>query len=130
MDIFFWWTIVSTILGIGLLSWDIFLWATSRKEKEIQLKEKELHKAQVKIWQHFASGINNSLLLSTEAIREGKLSKLTAEDFGELIRSIQVNAYALFVSLNEERLFTEEEIKARQLEQEETLKKLWDNKAG
>jgi len=124
IDIFFWWSIVSSLLALAFLGWDIWQLASSQKDKDIQLKEKELHKAQVKIWQHFASGINHNISHIVNAIRSKELQSLSAEDFRNIMQAIQPNIYALYTSLNEERLFSEEEIKQRQLEQEERTKKL------
>jgi hypothetical protein len=122
---FLWWSIISTILALGFLGWDIWQFASARKEKDLQLKEKELHKAQVKIWQHFANGINHNLLILTEAIKANKLNKLKPNDFGDIVQGIQANANSLYTSLNEERLFTEEEIKLRQLENEAQFKEMF-----
>jgi hypothetical protein len=98
--------------------------ASSRKNEEIQLKEKQLHKAQVKIWQHFANGINHNLMMISEAVQANRLNKLKAPEFGEIIKGIQASANALYTSLNEERLFTDDEIKQRQLENEKEFKTL------
>lgn len=111
-----------TIISIGLFGWDIWQLASSKKNEELQLKEKQLHKAQVKIWQHFANGISTNLLLISEAIRTNKLNNLKAQEFGEITKAIQASANALYTSLNEERLFTDEEIKQRQLENEQQFK--------
>jgi len=118
------WSVISTVIGVGLLGWDIWQMASSRKNQEIQLKEKQLHKAQVKIWQHFANGISHNLILISEAIHTDKFKNLEVQGFGEIIKGIQANANALYTSLNEERLFSEEEIKQRQLEQEERFGQL------
>ena len=107
-----------TMVSIGLFGWDIWQLASSKKNEELQLKEKQLHKAQVKIWQHFANGISTNLLLISEAIRTNKLDNLKAQEFGEITKAIQASANALYTSLNEERLFSDEEIKQRQLERE------------
>ena len=116
---------ILTVVAIGLFGWDIWQLASSRKNEEIQLKEKQLHKAQVKIWQHFANGINHNLLTISEAIRTGMLENLKAKEFGEVIKGIQASANALYTSLNEERLFTDEEIKQRQLENEQQMKSMF-----
>ena len=121
-QITFLWSIISTLLAVGLFGWDIWQLASSRKNEELQLKEKQLHKSQVKIWQHFANGINHNLLMISEAVRENKLNKLKASEFGEITKGIQASANALYTSLNEERLFTDEEIKQRQLENEQQFK--------
>lgn len=116
------WSVISTVIAVGLFGWDIWQLASSKKNQELQLKEKQLHKSQVKIWQHFANGINHNLLMISEAVRENKLNKLKASEFGEIIKGIQASANALYTSLNEERLFTDEEIKQRQLENEQQFK--------
>lgn len=113
---------ILTVVAIVLFGWDIWQLASSRKNEEVQLKEKQLHKSQVKIWQHFANGISHNLLVISEAVRGGKLDNLKAQEFGEVIKGIQASAYALYTSLNEERLFTDDEIKQRQLENEEEFK--------
>lgn len=118
------WNVLSSVLALGFLGWDIWQLASSRKNEEIQLKEKQLHKAQVKIWQHFANGINHNLLMISEAVRQGKLETLKAQEFGEVIKGVQASANALYTSLNEERLFTDEEIKQRQLENEKEMNSL------
>lgn len=121
-QIAFIWSVISTLVAVGLFGWDIWQLASSKKNEELQLKEKQLHKAQVKIWQHFANGISQNLFLISEAIRTNKLNNLKAQEFGEIIKAIQSNASALYTSLNEERLFSDEEIKQRQLEQEKQFK--------
>lgn len=118
------WSVISTIIAVGLFGWDIWQLASSRKNDELQLKEKQLHKSQVKIWQHFANGISTNLLLITEAIRTNKLDNLKAQEFGEITKGIQASANALYTSLNEERLFTDEEIKQRQLDNEKMFKEM------
>lgn len=118
------WSVVSTIIAVGLFGWDIWQLASSRKNDELQLKEKQLHKSQVKIWQHFANGISTNLLLIVEAVRTNKLDNLKAQEFGEIAKGIQASANALYISLNEERLFTDEEIKQRQLENEKMFKEM------
>ncbi|MBP8961234.1 hypothetical protein KBG31_03365 [Patescibacteria group bacterium] len=122
-NIFFWWSVTTTILSLVFLGWDIWQLATNRKSTEIQLKEKELHKAQVKIWEHFASGINHGLITLTESFRQRKINQI--EGMEDILRTIQGSSNALYTSLNEERLFTDEEIKQRQLEREENFKKMY-----
>jgi len=123
-SITFLWSVISTIISVGLFGWGIWQLASSKKNEDIQLKEKQLHKAQVKIWQHFANGINHNLLMISEAVRANKLNHLKASEFGEIVKGIQASANALYTSLNEERLFTDEEIKQRQLESEERFRAL------
>ena len=117
-DFFLWWSIFSTVAALGLLGWDIWQLSTSRKEKELADKEKEIHKAQVKLWQHHASGIMHGLItLSQETFSSIKDSQNAA-------KAILPSAHSLYSSLNEERLFTDEEVKAKQLRQEEESKQL------
>lgn len=118
-------SIISTVVAVILFGWDIWQLASSRKNEEIQLKEKQLHKSQVKIWQHFANGISQNLFLISESIRANKLDNLKAQDFGEIIKGIQSSANSLYTSLNEERLFTDEEIKQRQIENEARFKEIY-----
>jgi len=120
----FWFSVVAALLDVLLLTWGVWQAASSQKDKEVQLKEKELHKSQVKIWQHFANGINHNLLMIWQAASSKKLDKLKPVEFGEIIKGIQSSTHALYTSLMEERLFTDEEIKQRQLETEESFKTL------
>lgn len=109
-DIFFWWSIISTILGLVFLGWDIWQFSSNRKEKEI-------HKSQVKLWQHHASGLLHGII---SLVQEPFSS---VEDIKQAIKVSQANSHSLYTSLNEERLFSEKEIKEKQLKQEEEFKK-------
>jgi len=115
---------ILTIIAIVLFGWDIWQLASSRKNEEIQLKEKQLHKAQVKIWQHFANGITHNLVQITNAIKSKRMETLKTDELGAILEGLQASAHALYTSLNEERLFSEEEIKQRQLEQEQQFKQM------
>lgn len=121
------WSITSTIIAIGLFGWDVWQLSASRKNNEIQFKEKQLHKSQVKIWQHFANGINHNLMTISEGIRLEKLKDVSSQEFGEIIKGIQANANALYISLNEERLFSDDEIKQRQLDSEKAMQNIFSN---
>ncbi|MDP3883265.1 MAG: hypothetical protein Q8Q48_04385, partial [Candidatus Staskawiczbacteria bacterium] len=81
-------------------------------------KEKEIHKSQVKIWQHHANGLFHGLF----AIVQGRFSSV--DDIQQAAKITQANANSLYTSLNEERLFTEQEIKEKQLKSEEEFKKM------
>jgi hypothetical protein len=117
-DFLLWWSILSTVVALALLGWDIWQLSASGKEKELSEKEKEIHKAQVKLWQHHASGIMHGLInLSQEAFS-------TIKDSQNAAKTLLPSAHSLYSSLNEERLFTEQEIKEKQLRQEEESKKL------
>lgn len=117
--------ITLSIIGIILLCWDVWQLSEAKAKSKLMLKEKELHKSQVKVWQHFANGINHSLITLTEALRQGKMQNLTTAGMEEMLRSVQANSNALYTSLNEERLFSEEEIKQRQLEQEKKMQEFY-----
>ena len=80
-----------------------------------------MHKSQVKIWQHFANGINHGLLSIYNAVVGGKFDGQSTATIAEGIKPLQANANALYTSLNEERLFSEEEIKKKQLKNEKIL---------
>ncbi len=82
------------------------------KKKSLILKEKEIHKSQVKVWQHHAFGIQRGLFVVTL----GKFSAV--DDLRESVKALQQDAQSLYTSLNEERLFSDEEIKAKQIQNE------------
>lgn len=89
------------------------------KEKSLILKEKEIHKSQVKVWQHHAFGIQRGLFVITL----GKYSAV--EDIRQSVNALQQDAQSLYTSLNEERLFSDEEIKMKQIQNErETQERL------
>lgn len=108
IDIFFWWSIVSTILGFILTSVSVAQYFVGNKEKEI-------HKSQVKIWQHYAYGIQGGLLNATY----GKFSSV--EDLKGVINAFHHCTRSLYTSLNEERLFTDQEIKEKQIANEKEM---------
>ncbi|OHA87925.1 MAG: hypothetical protein A2653_00140 [Candidatus Zambryskibacteria bacterium RIFCSPHIGHO2_01_FULL_43_25] len=114
-----WWSVISTILGVIFLVANAVQLALYVKEKSLILKEKEIHKSQVKVWQHHANGIQMGLFV-------GSLGKFSAvDDLRELVKAIQQDAQSLHKSLTEERLFTDEEIKERMLNNEkETQERL------
>jgi len=128
MDISTIWSITSTLIAVGLFGWDVWQLASSRKNEEIQLKEKQLHKSQVKIWQHFANGISQNLFFISESIRTNKLDNLKAQEFGEITKAIQASANSLYTSLNEERLFSDEEIKQKQIKNEAIFNSIYFGK--
>ena len=53
-DIFFWISVVTTLLSVGLLIFSIWQYKDSQKEKEKT-------KAQVKVWMQDANGISTGL---------------------------------------------------------------------
>lgn len=101
-----WWSIISTVIGVVLLVWDVYLLGESKKEKEI-------HKSQVKIWQHYANGISNS------SLNLGSTKFDSTSDLQEAIKVLQTVSFYLYKSLNEERLFSDEEVKQQQIKTQE-----------
>lgn len=120
MDNISWWTVVSTILSIIFLIANVAQLVAYKYEQSLVIKEKEIHKGQVKIWQHYAKGIQMGLFI----LSMGKFS--TVEDVKTSINSVHQEAQSLFDSLNEERLFTDQEIKDRQLQKEKETKDMLD----
>jgi hypothetical protein len=118
MESLSWWTAVSTILSIIFLIANIAQLVAYKYEKSLVIKEKEIHKGQVKIWQHYAKGIQMGLFM----LGMGKFS--TVEDAKAGVSAVQQEAQSLFDSLNEERLFTDQEIKDRQLQKEQETKNM------
>jgi hypothetical protein len=113
METFYlWWSIISTILGVILLVGNVAQFVANKKEKDI-------HKSQVKIWQHHANGIYHGLFFAAQTNKYSAVS-----DVQQAIMVIQPSAHSLYTSLNEERLFTEEEIKQKQLEGEKRNQEL------
>lgn len=120
-DFLFWWSVVSTILGVLFLIANVAQFVALEKEKDLIQKEKEIHKSQVKVWQHHAEGVSKGLFI---LIHKGFAS---TDDLKTAVESNYQVANSLYTSLNEERLFTDEEIKAKQIRREEENKKLFDN---
>lgn len=113
------WTVVSTILSVIFLITNVAQLVAYKYEKSLVVKEKEIHKGQVKVWQHHASGIQMGLFV----LSLGKFSSV--DDLREGVKSIHQEATSLFNSLNEERLFSDDEIKEKQLRNEkETQERL------
>lgn len=115
---FFWWSIVSTIVAVGFLMWNIWQLASRRKEQD-------LHKGQVKLWQHHANGINAGLYMIDSSIESSQYSSI--KDIQQSIKALSPNAQSLYNSLNEERLFTDAEIKEEQLKQKKQREELIEN---
>ena len=104
-DFLFWWSVVSTILGVLLLCFSIWQY----KEGENQ---KEKIKAQVKVWMQQANGLQQSL----NRVVNDNLNKRysSTDDVCNTIWAIERSAFSLYQSLYEERCVTEEEYKEHQ----------------
>lgn len=109
-----WWSILSTVIALLLLGWDIWQFSAARKEE----KQK---KSQVKIWQQDANGISVGLKRIVIDADQGKYSSV--KDVASAIWSLEASAFSLYQSLYEERLLTEEEYKQQQKELVEEYKR-------
>lgn len=105
-DFFFWWSIISTILGFTFVCISIWqYWQSQSKEEKI--------KAQVKVWMQDANGI-------TAALKGIIMTKYGSDKFSSIpdvfnaIEAVQEASSALYQSLYEERCVTEDEYRARQ----------------
>lgn len=107
MNIFFWWSIVTTILSILFLIVSIWQYFEG-------LKQKERNTAQVKVWMQGANGVS----LSLQRIVQDNLSKRysSTNDVCNAVWAVHANAFSLYQSLYEERSITEKEYKEQQKE--------------
>lgn len=110
----FWWSIISTIVGITLLIGDVVLLVLNRKEKDHK-------KNQVKIWQQDANGISQGLKRIVIDVNQNNYSGV--KDVASAVWSLEASAFALQQSLYEERAMTEEEYKKQQKELREEFMK-------
>lgn len=121
LDFFFWGTLISTILGVIFFMGNVAQYVALGREKELIEKEKEIHKSQVKVWQHHANGIESGLFIVT--FKEFS----TTSDMKIAVEALYQVARALQTSLQEERLFSEQEIKdklvQKDVEQKEMLER-------
>jgi uncharacterized protein YoxC len=101
----FWWSIVSTILGVVFLCTSIWQFLEARNSDD-KLK------SQVKVWMQHAHGISEGLTKIVQDNLTGRYS--TTNDVCNAVWSVQSSAFALYQSLYEERCVTEEEYKERQ----------------
>ncbi len=113
-NFFFWWSVVSTIIGVILLC--LSIWQTARAQSE-----KNRKKDQIKIWMQHADGVSQGL----KRIARDNLDKRysSTQDIANAVWALEANAFALRQSLYEERCVTEPEYKLQQKEIMEQLKK-------
>ena len=109
--------IITTMLSIGFLCWDIWQLATVRKNKEQK-------NSQVKIWHQEANGISQSLFKVYQDAENGKYSSV--KDLSSTISAIQMNAQSLYQSLYEERVFDEETYKKEAMQTHEKVKETFN----
>lgn len=114
LDFFFWWSVVSTVLGVFFLITSIWQFLEGRKQKE-------RNTAQVKIWMQNANGIAQALM----RIVQDNLDKryTSTNDVCNTVWSVHSTIFALYQSFYEERCVTEEEYKKQQKEIMDELKK-------
>lgn len=106
-NLFFWWSVISTILTI------IFLFDSIHQRRK--------QKAQVKIWMQDATGISQALKRIVVDNNSGFYS--TSKDITNAIWAVESCAFSLYQSLYEERVVTEKEYKIRQKKLAERLDK-------
>lgn len=104
-NIFFWWSIFSTSIGVILLYASLWQYWKARNQ-EVKIK------SQVKIWMQDASGI--SLALNRIIIDNLQKRFSSTNDVCNAVWAVHASAFALYQSLYEERCVTEEEYKDRQ----------------
>ncbi len=105
MDFFFWWSVISTVIGILLLIVSIWQYFKAKaQENKVQ--------AQVKVWMQDANGIGGALNRIVVDNASGRYS--SANDVCNAVLAVHSCANALYQSLYEERCVTEEEYRARQ----------------
>lgn len=112
-DFFFWWSVVSTIIGIGLLCFSIYQMVTADSEKKRK-------KDQVKVWMQDANGVSQGLLRIVQDNLDKRYS--TTNDMANSVWVLQACAFSLYQSLYEERCVTEKEYKQLQQELKERVK--------
>lgn len=104
-DIFFWWSIISTLIGLILALVSIWQYWSSRSQKEKM-------KAQVKVWMQDANGISQAL---NRIVSDNLYKRYSStNDVCNSVWAVQSSAASLYQSLYEERCVTEEEYKQRQ----------------
>lgn len=111
----FWWSIVSTVIGVLLLCVTI-------SQVIIARYERKRSSSQVKIWMQDANGIVIAMQRIVSDNLEHRYS--TTNDMANTVFSLQATASALFQSLYEERCVTEEEYKMQQKKYKEDIERI------
>ncbi len=114
LDFFFWWSVVSTLIGFGFVV--ISVW--QYWENQSQAKKSN---AQIKVWMQDANGISKALQRVVKDNLDGRYS--STNDMGNAVWSVEATASALYQSLYEERCVTEEQYITRQRKIAELLDK-------
>jgi Rps23 Pro-64 3,4-dihydroxylase Tpa1-like proline 4-hydroxylase len=117
-QIIFWYSIISTVVGLILLVISVGL--TVKAWLDAQNK-----KMQVKIWMQDANGIQQAL---SRIIRDNLDKRYSStNDMANAIFAVQASAFALYQSLYEERCLTEAEFKEDQQELRKKIKEQFLN---
>jgi len=111
----FWWSVISTIIGVILLC--VTLWQTKAARDE-----KKRSNSQVKIWMQDANGISLAMQRIIRDNLDGRYS--STNDIANAVFALQTAAFALYQSLYEERCVTEKEYKEQQKKIQEEFEKL------
>lgn len=117
-DIFFWWSVISTLIGVILLIVSVWQYLSARNSDERK-------RAQVKIWMQDANGVQLGL---QRMIQDNLASRYTStNDMANSAWTLHASAFALYQSLYEERCVTEDEYKKQQQEFMNEIKKNQNN---
>jgi hypothetical protein len=114
MSIFFWWSIVSSILSLIFLILAVWQFFEGRTQKE-------RNSSQIKVWMQDANGITQSL---SRIVRDNLDKRYSStNDVCNAVWAVHSCAFALYQALYEERCVTEAEYKDRQKEFMDEFKK-------
>ncbi|MCL5094326.1 MAG: hypothetical protein M1355_04310 [Patescibacteria group bacterium] len=113
-NLLFWWSVISTVLNVGLLLASV--WLLSAEKERAKRKN-----SQVKIWQQDANGLSAALQRMISDVHNGLYT--TTQDMANTLWALQALAFSLYQSLFEERAITEDEYKQQQKELVEEYKK-------
>ena len=104
-EFLFWWSVISTIVGVVLLCCSIWQYFQSRNERDKA-------NAQVKVWMNDANGISAAL---SRIVADNLANRYSStNDVCNAVWAIQSSSFALYQSLYEERCISEKEYKERQ----------------
>jgi hypothetical protein len=103
----FWWSVVSTLVGIILIG--ITVWQVVTAHYENKRK-----KDQVKIWQENANAISQGLKRIVAGVEDGYYTSI--RDIEMSVHTLEAAAFGLWQSLYEERVVSEDEYKEEQQE--------------
>ena len=114
IDFFFWWSIVSTLMSLGLVIFSVWQYWQNRSQTE-------KNRAQIKVWMQDANGISLALKRIVRDNLDHRYS--STNDISNAIWSIEATTFSLYQSLYEERCVSEEEYRDKQRKIAEILDK-------